>query len=96
MRAQCVNEEKKIGEKSILFNHLLFQELPALRPERKAAMNSRTKGCVAGGVRRLNLLPRPRTLMDSTKPQAADFQDRFPLLRILDPVSFLREIGDSL
>jgi len=34
-------------------------------------------------------------LMDSTKPQAADFQDRFPLLRILDPVSFLREIGDS-
>ena len=35
-------------------------------------------------------------LMDSTKPQAADFQDRFPLLRILDPVSFLREIGDSL
>ena len=35
-------------------------------------------------------------LMDSTKPQAADFQARFPLLRILDPVSFLREIGDSL
>ena len=35
-------------------------------------------------------------LMDSTKPHAADFQDRFPLLRILDPVSFLREVGDSL
>ena len=35
-------------------------------------------------------------LMDSTKPAAADFQDRFPLLQILDPVSFLREIGDSL
>ncbi len=35
-------------------------------------------------------------LMDSTKRQAADFQDRFPLLRILDPVSFLREIGDLL
>ncbi len=35
-------------------------------------------------------------LMDSTKPQAAGFQDRFPLLRILDPVSFLREIGESL
>jgi len=34
--------------------------------------------------------------MDSTKPEAADFQDRFPLLRILDPASFLREIGESL
>ncbi len=35
-------------------------------------------------------------LMDSTKRQTADFQERFPQLRILDPVSFLREIGDSL
>jgi len=34
--------------------------------------------------------------MDSTKPEAAAFQDRFPLLRILDPVLFLREIGESL
>ena len=33
-------------------------------------------------------------LRDSTKPVAADFQKRFPQLRILDPVSFLREIGD--
>ena len=35
-------------------------------------------------------------LMDSAKPEAADFQARFPLLRILDPVLFLREIGGSL
>jgi putative PIN family toxin of toxin-antitoxin system len=35
-------------------------------------------------------------LMDPTKPDAADFHNRFPLLRILDPVSFLGEIGQSL
>jgi putative PIN family toxin of toxin-antitoxin system len=34
-------------------------------------------------------------LMDPTKPDAADFHNRFPLLRILDPVSFLGEIGQS-
>jgi predicted nucleic acid-binding protein len=32
-------------------------------------------------------------LMDSAKPEAAEFQSRFPALRILDPVGFLREIG---
>jgi hypothetical protein len=31
-------------------------------------------------------------MMDSTKPEAADFQSRFPALRILNPVGFLREI----
>ena len=31
-------------------------------------------------------------LMDSTKPEAAEFQKHFPLLRILDPVGFLREV----
>ena len=31
-------------------------------------------------------------LMDSTKPEAADFQTRYPTLRILDPVAFLREV----
>ena len=35
-------------------------------------------------------------LMDAMKPEAADFQGRFPLLRILDPVSFLREIGEAI
>jgi uncharacterized protein len=35
-------------------------------------------------------------LMDPTKPDAVDFHNRFPLLRILDPVSFLGEIGESL
>jgi putative PIN family toxin of toxin-antitoxin system len=33
-------------------------------------------------------------LMDSTKPEAAEFQKRFPALRILNPVGFLREIGE--
>ena len=32
-------------------------------------------------------------LMDSTKPEAAEFQKRYPTLRILNPVGFLREIG---
>jgi putative PIN family toxin of toxin-antitoxin system len=32
-------------------------------------------------------------LMDPAKPEAADFRNRFPLLRILDPVSFLREFS---
>jgi putative PIN family toxin of toxin-antitoxin system len=32
-------------------------------------------------------------LMDSTKPEAAEFQMRYPALRILDPVGFLREVG---
>ena len=32
-------------------------------------------------------------LMDSTKPEAAEFQKRFPTLRILNPVGFLREVG---
>ncbi len=35
-------------------------------------------------------------LMDAMKPEAADFHRRFPLLRIFDPVSFLREIDESL
>ncbi len=34
-------------------------------------------------------------LMDLTKPEAAEFQKRFPLLRILNPVAFLCEIGES-
>ena len=33
-------------------------------------------------------------LMDATKPEAAEFQRRFPLLRILEPVAFLRDIGE--
>ncbi len=33
-------------------------------------------------------------LADVTKPEAADFRNRFPQLRILDPVSFLLEIGE--
>jgi putative PIN family toxin of toxin-antitoxin system len=32
-------------------------------------------------------------LMDVVKPEAAEFQKRFPMLRILDPVAFLREVG---
>lgn len=32
-------------------------------------------------------------LMDSTKPEAAEFQKRFPTLRILNPVGFLREVA---
>lgn len=32
-------------------------------------------------------------LMDATKPEAGEFQRRFPNLRILDPVGFLREVG---
>ena len=32
-------------------------------------------------------------LMDPAKPEAAEFQGRYPLLRILNPVAFLREIG---
>lgn len=35
-------------------------------------------------------------LMDSTKPEAVGFQNRFPQLRILDPVSFLRELGEAV
>lgn len=35
-------------------------------------------------------------LMNSTEPEAAAFRERFPLLRILDPVAFIREIGQSL
>jgi predicted nucleic acid-binding protein len=31
-------------------------------------------------------------LMDPTKPEAADFQRRFPQVRIVDPVGFLVEI----
>jgi putative PIN family toxin of toxin-antitoxin system len=31
-------------------------------------------------------------LMDPTKPEAAEFQSRYPLLRILSPVGFLREV----
>ena len=31
-------------------------------------------------------------LMDATKPEAAEFQQRYPSLRILSPVGFLREI----
>jgi putative PIN family toxin of toxin-antitoxin system len=33
-------------------------------------------------------------LMDTTKPEAAEFRERFPQLRILDPASFLREIEE--
>jgi len=33
-------------------------------------------------------------LMDATKPEAAEFQKRFPRLRILEPVAFLREIEE--
>jgi putative PIN family toxin of toxin-antitoxin system len=33
-------------------------------------------------------------LMDAGKPEAADFQRRFPGLRILEPVAYLREIGE--
>ncbi|HEY8746916.1 MAG TPA: putative toxin-antitoxin system toxin component, PIN family [Tepidisphaeraceae bacterium] len=32
-------------------------------------------------------------LMDSTKPEAVEFQKRFPSLRILDPVGFLHEVS---
>jgi len=32
-------------------------------------------------------------LMDSNKPEADEFQKRYPMLRILNPVAFLREIG---
>jgi putative PIN family toxin of toxin-antitoxin system len=32
-------------------------------------------------------------LMDATKPDAMDFQNRFPSLRILNPVAFLRELN---
>jgi putative PIN family toxin of toxin-antitoxin system len=32
-------------------------------------------------------------LMDRTKPEAADFNNRFPQLQILDPVEFLREVS---
>ncbi len=31
-------------------------------------------------------------LMDLAKPEAADFQNRYPALRILSPVEFLREV----
>ncbi|MGD0463790.1 MAG: putative toxin-antitoxin system toxin component, PIN family [Tepidisphaeraceae bacterium] len=34
-------------------------------------------------------------LMDSNKPEAAEFQKRFPALRILDPVGFLREVASQ-
>ena len=34
-------------------------------------------------------------LMDSSKPEAAEFQKRFPALRILDPVLFLREVAEQ-
>ena len=33
-------------------------------------------------------------LIDPTKPEAVDFRNRFPRLRILNPVAFLREIGE--
>jgi predicted nucleic acid-binding protein len=33
------------------------------------------------------------SLMDPTRPEGKDFQVRFPALRILDPVTFLRELG---
>ena len=33
-------------------------------------------------------------LMDPSKPHAADFQSRFPNLKILDPLQFLREMGE--
>ncbi len=32
-------------------------------------------------------------LMDATKPEAAEFQTRYPSLRILSPVGFLREVA---
>jgi putative PIN family toxin of toxin-antitoxin system len=32
-------------------------------------------------------------LMNVAKPEAAEFQRRFPALRILDPVNFLREVA---
>jgi putative PIN family toxin of toxin-antitoxin system len=32
-------------------------------------------------------------LMDRSKPESAQFQEQFPMLRILDPVSFLKEIA---
>jgi len=35
-------------------------------------------------------------LMDSSKPEAAQFQGRFPLLRIVDPVEFLREMDEAV
>jgi putative PIN family toxin of toxin-antitoxin system len=35
-------------------------------------------------------------LMDMTDPEAAEFHNRCPRLRILDPVSFLGEFGESL
>ena len=31
-------------------------------------------------------------LMDQAKPEGRDFHTRFPTVRILDPVSFLREL----
>lgn len=34
-------------------------------------------------------------LMDVTKPEAAEFQERFPLLRVLEPSAFLREVEQS-
>lgn len=34
-------------------------------------------------------------LMDLSKPEATAFQTRFPLVRILDPVAFLRELVQS-
>ncbi len=35
-------------------------------------------------------------LMDATNPEAVAFQTRFSFLRILDPVAFLHEIGQSI
>ena len=32
-------------------------------------------------------------LMDLAKPEAAEFQKRYPTIQILDPVGFLREVG---
>jgi putative PIN family toxin of toxin-antitoxin system len=34
-------------------------------------------------------------LVDPTRPEAAEFQSRFPRLRILDPPAFLRELGET-
>jgi hypothetical protein len=34
-------------------------------------------------------------LMDVTKPEAAEFQKRYPSLRILDPIGFLREVASQ-
>jgi putative PIN family toxin of toxin-antitoxin system len=34
-------------------------------------------------------------LMNPTNPQGAEFRKRFPNIRILDPVSFLREIDET-